>query len=50
MRRDDGAASARLRLHEPRSVTANAVLFRLALTVAIGRFAGLSRRRPGVGL
>jgi hypothetical protein len=37
-----GAASAHLRLHEPRSVAANTVLFGLALTVTIGRFAGLS--------
>jgi uncharacterized membrane protein YphA (DoxX/SURF4 family) len=34
-----GAASAHLRLHEPRNVAANAVLFALALFVAVGRFA-----------
>jgi uncharacterized membrane protein YphA (DoxX/SURF4 family) len=36
-----GAASAHTRLREPRSVAANAVLFAVALLVAIGRFAGL---------
>jgi uncharacterized membrane protein YphA (DoxX/SURF4 family) len=37
-----GAASSHARLHEPRNVAANALLFGLALTVAIGRFAGLA--------
>jgi hypothetical protein len=36
-----GAASAHARLREPWSVAANAVLFTLALAVAVGRFAGL---------
>ncbi len=34
-----GAASAHLRLHEYRNVAANAVLFSLALYVAVGRLA-----------
>jgi hypothetical protein len=33
-----GAAASHARLREPRSVAANALLFALALTVAIGRF------------
>ena len=36
-----GAASSHARLREPRNVAANALLFGLALTVAIGRLAGL---------
>jgi hypothetical protein len=36
-----GAASAHARLREPRNVAANAVLFALALTVAIGRLVAL---------
>jgi uncharacterized membrane protein YphA (DoxX/SURF4 family) len=36
-----GAASSHARLREPRAVAANVALFGLALTVAIGRFAGL---------
>ncbi|GAA2603687.1 DoxX family protein [Dactylosporangium fulvum] len=36
-----GAAWSHSRLGEPRSVAANTLLFALALTVAIGRFAGL---------
>jgi len=36
-----GAASSHSRLREPRNVAANALLFGLALTVAIGRLAGL---------
>jgi hypothetical protein len=36
-----GAASSHLRLREPRNVAINAVLFGLALTVAIGRLAAL---------
>ena len=36
-----GAASSHARLREPRSVAANAVLFGMALTVAIGRLAAL---------
>ena len=37
-----GAASSHARLREPASVAANGLLFGLALTVAIGRLAGLS--------
>ena len=37
-----GAASSHTRLHEPRNVAANALLFGLALAVAIGRFATLT--------
>jgi len=37
-----GAASSHSRLREPRNVAANVLLFGLALTVAIGRLAGLS--------
>ena len=36
-----GAASSHARLREPRSVAANALLFGMALTVAIGRLAAL---------
>jgi uncharacterized membrane protein YphA (DoxX/SURF4 family) len=36
-----GAASSHARLREPKSVAANAVLFTLALTVAIVRFVAL---------
>jgi hypothetical protein len=36
-----GAAVAHARLREPRNVATNAVLFALALTVAVGRFAQL---------
>ena len=36
-----GAASSHSRLREPRNVAGNALLFGLALTVAIGRLAGL---------
>jgi hypothetical protein len=36
-----GAASSHARLREPRSVAANALLFGMALTVAVGRLAGL---------
>ena len=36
-----GAASSHARLREPRNVAANALLFGMALTVVIGRFAGL---------
>jgi hypothetical protein len=37
-----GAAYSHSRLREPRNVATNAVLFGLALTVAVGRFAALS--------
>jgi DoxX-like family len=36
-----GAASSHARLREPRNVAANALLFGMALTVAIGRLAAL---------
>jgi hypothetical protein len=36
-----GAASSHARLREPRNVAANALLFGMALAVAVGRFAGL---------
>ena len=36
-----GAASSHTRLREPRNVAVNALLFGMALTVAIGRLAGL---------
>jgi hypothetical protein len=37
-----GAAYSHSRLREPRNVATNVVLFGLALTVAVGRFAALS--------
>jgi uncharacterized membrane protein YphA (DoxX/SURF4 family) len=37
-----GAASAHVRLHEPRNVAVNTVLFSLAVFVVVGRLAGLS--------
>lgn len=37
-----GAAIAHTKLNEPRNVASNAVLFALALTVAVGRLAELS--------
>jgi uncharacterized membrane protein YphA (DoxX/SURF4 family) len=37
-----GAAASHARLREPGSVAANALLFALALTVAIGRFTAMS--------
>ncbi len=37
-----GAASSHARLREPRNVAANALLFGLALAVAVGRLAGLT--------
>lgn len=36
-----GAAIAHTRLHEPRNVAVNAVLFAICMTVAVGRFAQL---------